>query len=59
MRYVLSILAIFGSIAAATVSVHATEVTRTYTEGSYNYSCIMADKIEYCGNWNVYTPLTK
>ena len=57
MRYVISISTILGSLAAAAVSVHATEVTRTYTSGSYTYTCIMEGGIEKCGNYNIYTPI--
>lgn len=57
MRYVFSVLTVLGSLAAVAVSVHATEVTRTYTSGSYTYTCIMVGEVEKCGNWNVFTPL--
>lgn len=54
MRYLFSVLTVLGTLAVATASVQATEVTRTFTKGSYNYTCIMKGEIEYCGNWNVF-----
>jgi len=53
MRYVFSVLTILGTLAFAAASVEATEITRTFTKGSYNFICIMKGEIEYCGNWNV------
>ena len=53
MRYVFSTLTILGALAVPAASVQATEVTRTFTKDSYNYTCMMKGDIEYCGNWNV------
>ena len=54
MRYVFSVLTVLGTLAVATASAQQTELTRTFTNGSYNYTCIMKGEIEYCGNYNVF-----
>ena len=40
MKYVLSLLTILGTLAASTAAINAADVTRTYTSGTYTFTCI-------------------
>ncbi|WP_373504537.1 hypothetical protein [Aestuariivirga sp.] len=55
MKFVLSFLAILGAVAVSSATVNAAEVTRTYTSGTYTFTCIATGSSETCGNWNIWS----
>jgi hypothetical protein len=44
----------FGLSATAAL---ASKHTRTYVSGNYKYTCVAMGSGEYCGNFNVISPL--
>jgi hypothetical protein len=55
MKVKLALLALASvlSLSSAPVGHAAGVVVDSYAKDGYQYTCIMQDKIKYCGNWNV------
>jgi hypothetical protein len=58
MKTLLKIAVLAATLASTTIpAIAQTTVERTYTDGSYMLTCILEGGAEYCGNWNVVTPV--
>jgi hypothetical protein len=47
-----------AGVSLTTPRVSLAQVVDTYDKDGHHFTCIMQDKLKYCGNWNV-VPSTK
>ena len=53
--FILSGLFVAG-VSLATPKVTLAQAVDTYDKDGHHFTCIMRDKMKYCGNWNVAGP---